>query len=76
MNCNCKDWQDVGELFHEAIGMIEIRFCPWCGAWMMGEQQGTSFSELIDPNISRMEQPKVITIDDMIKEPPNEPEAA
>ena len=29
-SCACHDWEVAGELFHEAIGMIHIDYCPWC----------------------------------------------
>ena len=29
-SCSCKDWEAIGNLFHEAIGMIHIKYCPWC----------------------------------------------
>jgi len=31
INCNCPDWETAGETFHEAINMIWIKYCPWCG---------------------------------------------
>ena len=29
-SCACDGWKAVGDLFHEAIGMIHIKYCPWC----------------------------------------------
>ena len=82
-SCSCKDWKAVGNLFHEAIGMIHIKYCPWCRSELyqrevpyIPQEPVSSFSELLDPNASRTEQPKGITVDDMMKEPPSEPKTA
>lgn len=50
IECTCKDWQTVGELFHETIGMVHIDYCPWCGAYLheITEDNITTFEETPD----------------------------
>ncbi|KKM04671.1 hypothetical protein LCGC14_1761820, partial [marine sediment metagenome] len=75
----------AGELFQEAIGMIHIDYCPWCRSELYQREipyisqklneEDPSFSGLIDPNASRIEQSEVVTVNDMAEESSDEPEA-
>ena len=79
-SCTCHDWKAVGELFHEAIEMIHIDYCPWCRSELYPREVAYIHQELTKEPFHDPTNPDLDLIQKMgwlgPGEPPDEPEAA